>query len=156
MQTERPGEGAAWESSKRRFPTWAKVLIALGVASLFLCVGLGLLVTFLMPSVVRKLYVANTTKAKADIVQLSHVVDQFAIDHSGRYPESLHDLLVPDSAGTIYLDRENLPRDPWGREYGYELSGSKYRVFTLGADGLSGGSGEDQDMDNLLVKAGDA
>lgn len=45
------------------------------------------------------------------------------------------------------------PADPWGRPYLYERSGlggiaHDYRIYTLGADGLPGGSGVDADVSN--------
>jgi general secretion pathway protein G len=46
-----------------------------------------------------------------------------------------------------------LPVDPWGREYGYELaSPGRPRIFSLGADGQPGGAGDDEDLDNLLLR----
>ena len=46
-----------------------------------------------------------------------------------------------------------LPLDPWGREYIYEnppRRSKKYDLYTLGADGLEGGSGEDSDIGNWM------
>lgn len=43
-----------------------------------------------------------------------------------------------------------VPLDPWGREYLYqypaEFAGTEYDLYTLGADGESGGGGEDGDI----------
>jgi general secretion pathway protein G len=46
-----------------------------------------------------------------------------------------------------------MPLDPWGREYIYEYpsrKNSKYDLYTLGADGIEGGSGEDADVGNWM------
>jgi general secretion pathway protein G len=47
-----------------------------------------------------------------------------------------------------YLDR--LPIDPWGNPYVYITPGEKgeYDIYSLGADGLSGGEGFDADLYN--------
>ena len=50
-----------------------------------------------------------------------------------------------------------LPVDPWGRTYQYERSGlggiaHDHLIFTLGADGLVGGSGEDADVSSKHLK----
>ena len=44
-----------------------------------------------------------------------------------------------------YLNK--LPKDPWGRDYYYQLDRSKgeARIFTLGRDGVTGGFGQDRD-----------
>ena len=48
----------------------------------------------------------------------------------------------------------SIPKDPWGRrEYIYEYPSrrsAKYDLYTLGADGLEGGSGEDSDIGNWM------
>ncbi|WP_225411707.1 type II secretion system protein GspG [Stigmatella hybrida] len=41
---------------------------------------------------------------------------------------------------------EQLPRDPWGNPYGYELRGERPVVWSRGADGLPGGEGPDADL----------
>jgi len=46
-----------------------------------------------------------------------------------------------------------LPLDPWGREYIYEYparKSKKFDLYTLGADGMEGGSGEDTDIGNWM------
>lgn len=44
-----------------------------------------------------------------------------------------------------------IPTDPWGRAYVYERSGlggvaEEFKLYTLGADGVAGGTGEDADV----------
>ncbi len=75
---------------------------------------IGLLATLVVPKVLRNLFVANVGKAKADIVQISSAVDQYAIENNGRYPESLEVLVTPDENGFTYLSQETVPKDPWG------------------------------------------
>ena len=43
--------------------------------------------------------------------------------------------------------------DPWGNEYIYEnppRKSKKFDLYTLGADGAEGGSGEDTDIGNWM------
>ena len=43
--------------------------------------------------------------------------------------------------------------DPWGREYIYEYPATKsssYDLYTLGADGVEGGTGENTDFGNWM------
>ena len=47
-----------------------------------------------------------------------------------------------------YLKKNEGPLDPWGNAYEYRISGSQLEIVSLGADGRSGGSGEDTDVSN--------
>lgn len=116
---------------------------------------IGLLATLVVPNVMKKLFVANTTKAKADIVSIAGAIEQFAIENAGRYPDSLEALVTPDANGFTFLRQETVPKDPWGNEYVYEppSSGSqKYRVLSYGKDNAPGGEGDDADIDNIRIQ----
>ncbi|MSR63087.1 MAG: type II secretion system protein GspG [Planctomycetes bacterium] len=142
-------------TARRKLPLWARLLIALALVSVVPCVGL--LATLVVPNVVYKLARANVVKAKADINSISGAVTSYAIDNGGRYPDSLEVLWRPDSRGFAYLAAEGPLDDPWGKPYGYEPpspGSSKFRVFSLGADGKPGGEGDDRDIDNVLIKDG--
>jgi general secretion pathway protein G len=94
---------------------------------------------------------ASRGKAIADIHALASAASEYAIQHGGQYPESLALLVTPDSSGHTYLEGKFVPRDPWGREYLYELPKPGHvgpRIYTYGKDGKPGGSGEDADIDN--------
>jgi general secretion pathway protein G len=118
---------------------------------------IGLLATLVVPNVVSKLAKANTTKARADIVQIAKAVEDYMINNNGRFPDSLQALVTEDDKGESYLQQTQVPKDPWGNEYGYEAppSGSrKYRVYSLGKDGAPGGEGDDADIDNVMIRDG--
>ena len=141
---------------KRRFPLWAKLLLV-GFLLVSAVPCIGLLATLVVPNVVAKLGRANVVKAKADITSISAAVIEYAIDNGGRYPDSLEVLRRPGSDGFVYLDAEGPLDDPWGKPYGYESpspGSTKFRVFSLGADGKPGGVGDDHDIDNVLIKDG--
>jgi len=112
---------------------------------------------FAVPRLVSRLGRTICPRANADVSALAGAVSEYAADHGGLYPRSLEELLAADARGARYLDLDTLPRDPWGRPYGYEppsTSSARFRVFTLGADGEPGGEGEDRDIDNLLLAGG--
>jgi general secretion pathway protein G len=116
---------------------------------------IGLLATLVVPNVVRKLFVANVAKAKADIVAIAEAVTDYAVQNGGRFPDNLEALVTPDENGHSYLDQETVPKDPWGNEYYFEPppSGSqKFRVISYGKDGAPGGEGDDADIDNVKIK----
>jgi hypothetical protein len=87
-------------------------------------------------------FIANGWVAKQDLATIAQAAEQFALDHGGRYPSSIQDLLVGGARKEGYLaDRVTAPKDPWKREYRVA-----FRVGTLGRDGKPGGTGEDQDL----------
>jgi general secretion pathway protein G len=73
--------------------------------------------------------------------------------------QGLQALITPHSElKRPYLYPENgyinsTPLDPWGREYLYLQPGQKskkYDIYSLGADGLEGGFGDDADIGNWI------
>lgn len=116
---------------------------------------IGLLATLVVPNVVSKLFTGQVGKAKADIMQIYGAVEQYAIENNGRYPDGLEALVQKDDMGNSYLRRDTVPLDPWKNEYQYEppTAGQvKPRVFTMGADGQTGGTGKDADIDNFQIE----
>ena len=119
---------------------------------------IGLLATLVIPNVVARLFTGQVGKAKADIIAIEQGLNQYAIQNGGRFPDNLDALVTPDENGNTYLDRDSVPKDPWGNEYIYEPPGPgqpKPVVKTYGADGVQGGEAKDRDFDNLMIKAGD-
>ncbi|MEM7516042.1 MAG: type II secretion system protein GspG, partial [Planctomycetota bacterium] len=84
---------------------------------------IGLLVTLVVPNVMEKLGFAQTSAAKANIVQLSSALNEYAIRNGGNYPDSLEALVEPDENGVTFLGRKTLPLDPWKQEFYYEAPG---------------------------------
>lgn len=115
---------------------------------------LALIVGLVAPQVLGYLSRAKGQTAEVQIENLKTSLSQFMLDMS-RYPTAAEglDALVKAPAGATrwrgpYLEDDALPADPWGNPYRYELSsdGSKPRIFTLGADNLPGGEGENTDI----------
>jgi general secretion pathway protein G len=119
---------------------------------------IGLLATVVVPNLISKLGKASREKAKADITVIAGAVTAYAIENGGRFPDNLDVLVTPDQNGHSFLDTEVVPKDPWGNEYVFEpaLSGTaKFRVISYGKDGVPGGEGDDEDIDNIKIKNGE-
>ncbi len=112
---------------------------------------LGLIVTFAAPRALKWLSGAKSDSARIQIEALSTGIDLYRLE-VGSYPPDL-DALVTRPSGADrwdgpYLKKSTLPKDPWGRDYIYRLPGEHgaYDLYSLGADGQEGGSGEDADV----------
>ena len=134
---------------------------------LVVLVILGLLISLVAPNVLNRVDDARIQKAKADISAIETALSIYYVDNF-QYPTSEQGLEAlirkPDldpvpanwKAGG-YL--KELPADPWGRTYlylfpGERSSGSGHEtgqypdIYTLGADGISGGAGQNADIGN--------
>jgi general secretion pathway protein G len=112
----------------------------------------------LIATVVSVRYFSSIGQAKAAIAkqQLSAIetaVDKFNMDH-GRYPETLDELVtrpddVAEEAWSPALKEKEL-NDPWGRRYEYRNPGEHWTfdLYSLGADGQEGGTGDAADVVN--------
>jgi hypothetical protein len=85
-------------------------------------------------------------QCRSDMEAIQSAIHNFMESHQENAPASLADLLVKNADGVAFLDE--LPKDPWGREYLYEpqTEDQPARVRTLGRDGRPGGSGLDKDL----------
>lgn len=85
-------------------------------------------------------------KAQADLELIGESILLFR-DKSGDCPDSLTEVLNSSISKSRLL---RVPRDPWGNKYLYEIkkdsAGIKCVVWSTGADGKQGGSGDDQDI----------
>jgi general secretion pathway protein G len=101
---------------------------------------------------------ANGQKAKADIATLDSALELYRLNNL-TYPATSDGLGALLSAPPSLTDPsryqaggyiKKLPKDPWGRDYKYEYPGKhgSYDIYTLGADGIPGGTGENADIGN--------
>lgn len=105
---------------------------------------LGLLAAVVGPKVYDKLAKGKDQIARIQIKEFEGALQLFSFD-VGRYPNSSEGLasLVRnpgiDAWRGPYLSKD-LPKDPWGREYGYRSPGQHgdFDIFSLGADGSEG------------------
>jgi general secretion pathway protein G len=129
--------------------TLLEILVVLVILGLLAAVVAG-------PQVFRQLGAAKAETAKLQIDRVSGALDLYRLD-VGRYPtqqEGLRALI--DSPGGIvrwngpYLKKQEAITDPWGRPFSYRYPGQhgEYDLWSLGADGVDGGEGENKDVGN--------
>lgn len=116
---------------------------------------IGLLASIVAPQVLNRADEARIQKVRSDFKSIQTALKMYRIDNYA-YPTSEQGLEALVERPTMapqprnwrkdgYL--EQLPKDPWGNPYLYLSPGESrdYNIYTLGADGVSGG--EDQNAD---------
>lgn len=132
------------------------------VEILVVVVIMGLLISIVAPQVLNQADEARIQKARADFKNIETALKMYRLDNFV-YPtteQGLQALVEPSSLDPQprnfrqggYL--EELPSDPWGRPYLYLSPGENKDVdiYSLGADGLSGGEGQNGDIGNWKVQ----
>ena len=125
---------------------------------------LGLLAAIVTPRVVGVSDHARYEQARAQMRILEDALKLYRLDN-GRYPsteQGLQALVHRPTTGIIpprwpeggYLDKVELPMDPWGHPYVYLSPGQHspdYDLKSFGADGLEGGEGDNADLESWRV-----
>ncbi len=120
---------------------------------------LGLLAAIVMPRLVGQTDKARYEQAKIQMRILEDALKRYKLEN-GRFPttgQGLQALVQKPSSPPIprnwptggYLDKPEVPPDPWGNEFIYVSPGQNgpdYDMVSLGADGIEGGEGYDQDV----------
>lgn len=122
---------------------------------------LGILAAVVVPRVMSRPDEARVVKAQQDLRAIGAALDLYKLDNF-KYPSTEQGLqaLVTQPTGLDpgakwraegYLPA--LPKDPWGAEYKYLQPGQHgvYDLWSLGADGVSGGEGFDADLGNWTL-----
>ena len=117
---------------------------------------IGILGALVVPKLLGRTGESRVTAAKFDIATLMQSLKLYHMDNM-RYPsneQGLQALIAKPTSGPAannwkaggYI--EKLPKDPWGNPYQYLQPGThgEVDVFSLGADGQPGGTGEDRDI----------
>ena len=117
---------------------------------------IGILGALVVPKLLGRTGESRVVAAKVDIASLMQALKLYKLDNQ-RYPttdQGLQALITKPTSGPQangwkaggYLDK--LPKDPWGAPYQYLSPGihGEVDVFSFGADGQPGGSGEDADI----------
>jgi general secretion pathway protein G len=111
---------------------------------------LGMLAVMVAPNLFNQADGARRDAALSQISSLGSALDAYRLD-VGQYPDELEGLITNRSGRSTwngpYL-RGDVPVDPWGNAYVYESSGRDYTLISYGADGRSGGEGNDADIGN--------
>lgn len=119
---------------------------------------LGMIATIVTVNVLSRLDQAKVSAAKTQMKNLETALDEFRRDN-GFYPstdQGLSSLVKKPSVGRIpksyprggYLKGTNIPKDPWGCEFGYNAGSGEqpYEILSLGADCEEGGEDVDADI----------
>ena len=117
---------------------------------------IGILGALVVPKLLGRTGESRVTAAKVDIATMMQALKLYKLDNQ-RYPtteQGLNALTTKPTSGPAangwktggYI--EKLPKDPWGNAYQYLSPGihGEIDVFSLGADGQPGGTGEDADV----------
>jgi len=115
---------------------------------------IGVLGALIVPNLIDRAEGARVTAARTDVNNIMQALKLYKLDNQ-RYPsaeQGLESLVRKPTVGVIppnwkpYVDK--LPADPWGHAYQYLNPGVKGEidVFSFGADGQSGGEGNDADV----------
>ena len=108
---------------------------------------IGLLGTLVVTKVAPILFRANKTKITSDLKTIYNTA-KIIYTTSGGWPESIDEMVNPvDEDGNELEGLEEMPKDPWGNEYEYELRDGKPVIICLGRDANTGGEGDDQDYE---------
>ena len=126
---------------------------------------IGLLVSIVAPNVLDRADDARAQKVVADFSTISTALKLYRLDNFS-YPTSeqgLEALVNKPSIDPLptnwkkggYL--EESPKDPWGRPYLYlspaEFSEHDFDLYSLGADGITGGEEQNADLGNWEKEA---
>ncbi len=128
---------------------------------------LGILASLVAVKLMDRPGEARIMKARLDIQTIENALKLYRLDNSA-YPsteQGIRALVERPSLGRVpkkwreggYLEKSAEPRDPWGNEFLYLSPGIHNRDFDLwsyGADGEEGGEGEDADVTNWDLDAG--
>jgi general secretion pathway protein G len=128
------------------------------VEILVVLVIMGLLISIVAPTVLNRADEARVQKAQADFKAIGTALKIYRLDNYV-YPSTEQGLEALVSPSPIDPQPRNfkdggylaeLPIDPWGRPYLYLSPGENGEVdiYTLGADGLAGGEGQNADIGN--------
>jgi len=102
------------------------------------------------PRLVGRTKEARIARSKADIAAIGLALDLYELD-TGGYPATVDDLIRREPPSDLTLEpgrrwngpylKKGLPKDPWGRPYGYKRESDHnqdYDLSSLGQDGQAG------------------
>lgn len=142
------------------FQTTSKIKGFTLVEIMVVVVIMGILAALVVPKMMGRTDDARILAAKQDIATIMQGLKLYRLDNQ-RYPttgQGLQALMTMPTSSPVpgnwkvggYLER--LSKDPWGNSYQYQSPGShgEIDVFSMGADGQAGGTGNDADIGSWM------
>ena len=128
------------------------------VEILVVLVIMGLLISVVAPTVLNRADEARVQKVQADFKSIETALKIYRLDNYV-YPTTEQGLEALVEASSLDPEPRNfkaggylqeVPMDPWGRPYLYLSPGEhgEVDIYSLGADGLSGGEDQNADIGN--------
>lgn len=128
---------------------------------LIVVVIIGFLIAMVGPELFNRVSQSRQIAARNQLDVFKLALDNYRLDN-GTYPtteQGLSSLVekpaippLPANWSGPYLEKKELPKDPWGNDYHYRCPGEhnthKYDIWSWGADKREGGTGEDADLTN--------
>jgi general secretion pathway protein G len=121
---------------------------------------LGILASYVAVRYVGRTEEAKRTQARVQIESLGTALALYKMDN-GTYPsteQGLQALVEPPTVGQLprkwkeggYLEKKQVPKDPWGNDYVYISPGlhDEYDLSSYGDDWVQGGEGKDADINS--------
>ncbi len=119
---------------------------------------LGILAMYVGPKIMGRPEDARQVRARVDIATFETALKLYRLDN-GMYPTTSQGLQALVSAPETepvprnwrrggYLEKNQVPRDPWGNDYIYLSPGiyGDYDIISYGADGVPGGEEHNRDI----------
>ncbi len=142
--------------SSKRFSDHGFTLIELMVV----IVILGILAGLIIPRIMGRPEEARRMKARVQMESMETALRLYKLDN-GFYPsteQGLQALIEAPTVGELprawrkggYLEKGNVPKDPWGNEYVYLSPGlhGDFDLVSYGTDGQPGGEEHNQDVNS--------
>jgi len=132
------------------------------VEILVVLVIMGLLISIVAPTVLNRADEARVQKVYADFKAIETALKIYRLDNYV-YPTTEQGLEALVEASSLDPEPRNfkaggylqqVPLDPWGRPYLYLSPGEngEIDIYSLGADGVAGGEGQNADIGNWPEK----
>ncbi len=108
----------------------------------------GSMMALLLPRITGQLDKSKQKEAKIQMAQIVNAISMYYSD-CGTYPQSLENLVTQDAncpnwGPEAYIKKS--PKDPWKKDFAYEISDGSYTLTCYGKDGREGGAGFDADI----------
>ena len=118
---------------------------------LLVVVIIGILAAIVVPKLAGRSEDARISAAKGDLATFRTALSAYEVDN-GRYPTELNALIAkPGDAKNWkgpYIDRTEIPKDPWGKDYVYLFPGTRNeKSFDLLSGGPDGNPGGEDDIE---------